>query len=92
MWTHAQLRFEARKLSLVGFAALALATPGCVLGLETPASGPKQDRPPERAETPPPKPKACGNGCRWSPGYWHWDGGGYVWVEGHWEQGSARSS
>lgn len=85
MWTRAQFRFEARLTSLL----FGLATSGCVLGLETPAVGAKSDRPPAREEVPPPKPKSCGADCRWSPGYWHWDGGGYVWVEGRWESGGS---
>lgn len=82
MRTRAQLQLGAWKVSLLfGFGAS-----GCVLGLETPAAGPKLERPEQRAETPPPRPKNCGADCRWSPGYWHWDGGGYVWVEGRWER------
>ncbi|HWA77190.1 MAG TPA: YXWGXW repeat-containing protein [Polyangiaceae bacterium] len=88
MWTRAQHRIAAWQLGLT----LALSTSGCVLGLETPAAGPKHERPEARLETPPPKPKDCESDCRWSPGYWHWDGGGYVWVDGHWEQGGPAAA
>lgn len=68
-------------------AALAFGASSCVLGLETPAAGPKLARPEDVHEEPSPRPKDCDDACRWSPGYWHWEGGGYVWVEGRWERG-----
>jgi hypothetical protein len=67
--------------ALLGFGAS-----GCVLGVETPAAGPKLERPDAPFETPAPRPKDCAANCRWSPGYWHWDGGAYVWVAGYWER------
>jgi len=76
----------SRKICLAS-ALLALMASSCVLGLDSPAAGPKLERPEARSETPPPRPKDCEADCRWSPGYWHWDGGGYVWVEGRWERG-----
>lgn len=78
----ARVRAHAHLTALLVFAAS-----GCVLGLESPAAGPKLERPEARAETPGPKPAGCAADCRWSPGYWHWDGGGYVWAPGQWERG-----
>jgi hypothetical protein len=69
--------------------ALGLFTAGCVVGVDTPASGPPPSRPDARDETPPPRPSSCAPECRWSPGYWHWDGTNQVWVAGHWERSSS---
>jgi hypothetical protein len=63
-----------------------LTASSCVLGLPTPSAGPKLERPEPRSETATPRPKDCTGDCRWSPGYWHWDGGGHVWINGHWER------
>lgn len=35
--------------------------------------------PPPRVEVPAPRP-----GYVWAPGYWGWQDGRHVWVEGHW--------
>jgi hypothetical protein len=80
---------EKSRKTWLASALLGLAASSCVLGLETPRAGPKLDRPEDRSETPAPRPKDCAADCHWSPGYWHWDGGGYVWVDGHWERGRA---
>jgi hypothetical protein len=34
---------------------------------------------PRVVEAPPPR-----AGFVWAPGYWRWDGGRHVWVDGHW--------
>lgn len=68
----------------VTWVAALLAT-GCVLGLRGEPAAPP-DRPAPRKETVAPKPANCAADCRYLPGYWHWDGGGYVWIPGRWER------
>jgi len=80
---------SAPRLAWLGL--LVIAT-GCVLGAETPVAGPPGERPPPREETPGQKPKGCGANCEWSPGYWHWQGGGYAWISGHWEERRVSNS
>ncbi len=79
---HGSVRVSAALLLVL----LLLVAPACVVGVATPASGPATEPPLPREETPPPAPRDCSPECRWSPGYWHWDGIGNVWVAGHWER------
>ncbi|MGC4093567.1 MAG: YXWGXW repeat-containing protein [Polyangiaceae bacterium] len=71
---------------LLGLLTVMSFSSGCVVGLRSEPSAFPSEPPPAREETPGPKPPQCGPSCRFLPGYWHWDGGGYVWVAGHWEQ------
>lgn len=72
-------------MSLKALALWIAFCPGCVVGAERPVIGPASDPPPGREEPRPSRPPHCDE-CRWSPGYWHWDGANYEWVTGHWER------
>jgi len=72
------MNLAARRIAL----GASLVSSACVLGY-SPARTDAPDAP--LSESIPPRPAECGPGCRWSAGYWHWDGGGYVWVPGRWE-------
>jgi hypothetical protein len=75
--------------ALLGHSRLVLVSlllTGCVLGLDSRGPARAGKRPPPRAETPAPRPRDCGRGCVYRPGYWHFQGGGYAWVEGGWER------
>jgi hypothetical protein len=88
------------------FASLALG--GCVVAHTSspyppsrrvevvPPLNPYPPPPPPRVEAAPPPPRET---LVWEPGRWHWDGRGYVWVNGHyverqvgrhWEPGKRR--
>lgn len=71
----------------VTWVATLLTASGCVLGIRADPTGSPAERPPARDEAPGPKPKDCGDDCRFVPGYWHWDGGNYEWISGRWEHG-----
>jgi hypothetical protein len=45
-----------------------------------PPPNPYPSPPPPRVEVVPPPPRET---VVWEPGRWHWDGHGYVWVNGH---------
>ncbi|MFZ5889877.1 MAG: YXWGXW repeat-containing protein [Myxococcota bacterium] len=84
LYTRAVLTFL--RSNAVRWGATLLLLDGCVLGLRPDPSAQPSERPAPREETPGPKPRDCQPACRWVPGYWHWDGGGYVWIAGRWER------
>lgn len=67
-----------RHLAVASFLAAGLA--GCV----PPPPGPHYPPvPPLRSEMRPPPPRAE---LVWEPGNWHWNGGAYEWVPGHYTE------
>ena len=71
----------ACSLTLACTGALAL---GCVDDA-APAQTPPAPAPFEESVSSPPAP-----GMLWTPGCWHWDGSGYVWLPGHWDSPPPR--
>jgi hypothetical protein len=55
-----------------------LGVTGCVVA--PPPPNPYPPPPAPRVEVAPPPPRET---VVWEPGRWHWDGHGYVWINGH---------
>jgi hypothetical protein len=64
-----------RSLPVVAALAMAVGVAACVVEPVNPYPAP----PPLQAEVVPAAPP----GQFWEPGHWHWNGGAYVWIPGH---------
>lgn len=69
-------RLPLSRIATVACACAALAA--CGPDATPPAASPPAPLPEFVQEQPAP-------GMLWTPGCWHWDGEGYVWLPGHWE-------
>lgn len=72
-----------RMAGLAGLGVMLLAGTACV------AQPPYPPIPPPRAEMRPPPPRER---LVWQEGHWHWNGGAYDWIPGHWIERPAPSA